>query len=538
MTIPAIFSILGTSFVIFSYFLFPKFQSQRHVQLVAFVAVNDLFASVGRSFGWSPSHGLCWFQSISSTFMLGSIFWSVVILYQLLVILIDRAPIQNLFYFHCFCWGMPLVLTLLSLFETLSDSSGGTDICFLANRIDSPGAIVVWEMVGFYIWLWLAVFVTLILFGLIVWHLWVSKSISLFFTQRLHRLGMYPLVFILCWFIPSCSTIQAAFTMGKVPGFCDTGSMDNDIDNSQSWCIVGLTLISSQGWLLALIFLYRNSDIYMAWRTLLFGASDDSSPFAAYQGPGSVTAEGENLSSNYLSSGQGQAADITVGTRSSASEVMSVVGLGSWSRSRRSSALGIDAGTPSSKSLLSLSLLSFSDFKAAPTPSSSSSTNKVIREGESGMRDVDKWDRKSEVQGGGGDGEGERFSRSGPQLRVQPDKVKKGGAAAGGQEGTGGSRRKSGAQSAQPSPSPSPSPSFSFSSFGFTGSSRVSFGVTLPPLLPTALRPVASSTSTVEPGATPVVSSSSFVAGTVVSPGSRLAPSYVPPHFVVPDDAL
>lgn len=82
--VPGIISCISCFFVIITYLLFRDLRDLRYVELVFYVTINDLLASIGISLGKTPNGSFeCWFQGITTNFnYLSSIFWTTIITYQ------------------------------------------------------------------------------------------------------------------------------------------------------------------------------------------------------------------------------------------------------------------------------------------------------------------------------------------------------------------------------------------------------------------------------------------------------------------------
>ena len=111
-------SAIACLLVVLTYFIFKDIRCLRCVELSVYVALSDMLASIGLAIGAQTSYSVaCTFQTFLTTwFYLSSAFWNVVITYQVYIVVIRRDKIiQNLTYFHIFCWIFPLFLTLMPL---------------------------------------------------------------------------------------------------------------------------------------------------------------------------------------------------------------------------------------------------------------------------------------------------------------------------------------------------------------------------------------------------------------------------------------
>ena len=259
MQIPGIFSIIGCLMIITVYLAYPSLRCKRHIELVFYVALNDLVASVGACFGFVESGWQCSFQSFSTTYnYLVSMFWSVVISYQLYVIVGQGDFSKDLQFAHMICWILPLILTLIPLSTSsygLEDDNWGW--CYLISK---PGFsnewLLLWSFIGFYMWVWLCIAAIALLFCLVIHRLRRQNSFSLLFSENLYRLGLYPLVFIICWGIPSFISIYRLIRHDESEPSTQFRTLDG----------ISHILPPSQGFWLSLLFFYNNK---LVWRTVI-----------------------------------------------------------------------------------------------------------------------------------------------------------------------------------------------------------------------------------------------------------------------------
>ena len=137
MQLPSILSITGCFFVILTYYLFTDLRKFRHIELVFYVALNDLFGSIGLFLGETKNGTFsCWYQGFSSNInFLSGAMWTVVIAYQLNIIVNGGSRIEDLTPYHICCWGFPvLVATLVLTTNTYGLDDDGVGWCFVARR--------------------------------------------------------------------------------------------------------------------------------------------------------------------------------------------------------------------------------------------------------------------------------------------------------------------------------------------------------------------------------------------------------------------
>lgn len=305
LRIPSSFSIAGCFFIMVTYIIFPQFHKKRHVEIVFYIALNDLIGSVGICLGAVPSGTVaCWFQSFTTTYnFLVSIFWTIVIMYQLYVLIQHKKPIENLIPCHLICWLFPLITALLPLTtNTYGVPDDDRGWCYIGNRSNSPSwGLSVWEIVAFYLWLWLAVAIIIIFFVLISFRLWRANSLFLLLTKKLYRLALYPIAFLVCWGIPSSLLILSDLHYQQY------GRLRSAPTNPVY--VVDHVLSSLQGFLLASIFAFKNKAVWDAWYNKLFaprqGYRDTAEDFGVGATPevfsSSSVSRGEEIRHSILS---------------------------------------------------------------------------------------------------------------------------------------------------------------------------------------------------------------------------------------------
>jgi hypothetical protein len=122
MMIPSIFSISGSLLVAFTYIFFKDLRNLRYVELVYYIALNDIIASIASFLGvLNDSDPLgriaCYYQGMSTSInFLSSCFWTVVISYQMWLIVHKGLILKEMKYIHLICWGLPILVGVLPIF--------------------------------------------------------------------------------------------------------------------------------------------------------------------------------------------------------------------------------------------------------------------------------------------------------------------------------------------------------------------------------------------------------------------------------------
>jgi hypothetical protein len=179
-------------------------------QIILFIAFSDLVSSLGMIFGYCSDHStLCWFQAVLTNLgPLWSIFWTTLLIYLVWGHLTSKNLDLSL-PIHLFCWLIPIFLTFLPLLTNRFGCLGEQECwCFIAKRSDTPSwSTLFWIYLTFYFWMWLAFF-GYIIFLLLIWFQHLpganNSEVSIVIIKKL--IG-YPIIFLLCWFLPALHDI-------------------------------------------------------------------------------------------------------------------------------------------------------------------------------------------------------------------------------------------------------------------------------------------------------------------------------------------
>jgi hypothetical protein len=258
--IPGIISSIASFSVCLTIAFFPHLRCLRYIELVFYVSINDLIASIGISLGkTSDGSAACWFQGLSTNFnYLSAIMWSTVITYQVWLIVCKKDVIKDLTRAHILCWGLPLIVTLLPLTTSIygnDDADAGW--CFIADRKGSPSwSLLFWFILSYYVWVWIAMLFNVFFVCAILYKLYRMKEIPQRVNTTIRKLLLYPIIISLCW---APTTVWDMYTQV------------NDVDYSTGWTYYdGIATICaiSQGFLFTCVFFGFNTTVRTAWRDL------------------------------------------------------------------------------------------------------------------------------------------------------------------------------------------------------------------------------------------------------------------------------
>lgn len=208
LQIPSAISLFGTASLVVVIFSSRPLRRKIHAQLVSFVALSDFMASMVYLFGRVESGTpLCWIQALTSnSFTVSSFFWSIAIAYQIYVTVNLKSSLSRsqIIIFHIFCWGLPVLLTLLVLTTNTYGHEDDAYVfalgCSITQRQSSPQyGLLLWEILAFYLWLWLSVVIIVFLYIRIGFRLYQMDVVSVAMSKAVLNIFLYPLILIICW---------------------------------------------------------------------------------------------------------------------------------------------------------------------------------------------------------------------------------------------------------------------------------------------------------------------------------------------------
>jgi hypothetical protein len=203
-------SCCGTSFVIVFYWTNKSLQKSIYNTVIYYISICDFFSSLGGSFGYVHENSLlCKTQAIlTNIFPLSSVFWVTILIYIYVKLLTSHESVHLIHTtIHIFCWGFPILLTFLPLttnkFGVLDGEIGW---CWLDERSNTPPwASFFWNILSFYLWIWLAIGVYMLFYFYILYEIrnrYDTFRSSDNILRTLHKISLYPLSVVSCWLIP------------------------------------------------------------------------------------------------------------------------------------------------------------------------------------------------------------------------------------------------------------------------------------------------------------------------------------------------
>lgn len=128
----------------------------------------------------------------------------------------SQKDLESSTWWHLFCWGWPLILTLLILTTNRYGCGGNAELCwcFIAGRSDSPDwTQAFWTITSFYFWVWSSIIVFTIVFFIALYRCQQfqgSLSKSSVEGVIVRTLLPYPLIIVVCWIFPTIFDVAIA----------------------------------------------------------------------------------------------------------------------------------------------------------------------------------------------------------------------------------------------------------------------------------------------------------------------------------------
>lgn len=283
-TITGSLSAFASFLIIWTYYQFKELQKLKNVELIFYVAVSTFLASIGMALGQQDNESFgCWFQAlVTNYFYLVSIFWVTVTSFQVYSIIFSKEHLQNMLKYHVFCWGFPLIVTLLPL--TTNTYGNNPSWCYIKNTSYSPAyARFMWELLAENLWIALAIAINIVF--LVPIRIRMRSMLMLAqISMTVTKLIWYPRMLIICW--------GSAFILIIYDRF--------NIENNESLVIANNTsiiLVTFQGVFMAIIFFVTNGSIRELWYNYWTDVYNKSTGKRGLLGGSTVTRGTEDMSS-------------------------------------------------------------------------------------------------------------------------------------------------------------------------------------------------------------------------------------------------
>ncbi len=259
----AIMSVTGSLLVVLTFIVFPKMRRRMLMKMIAYISLADFFSNIGYVPLSRPPNGtpLCTIQGFFNlTTYPMSWLWTLAVVYSLYYLAhYSRTPSNgNMLILHLTCWGIPIVLTCISLgFSKLGrqDTYPVFEVCNYYGGL----AAETYHIVTYYGLL-------LLVFGIMIY---LQKNIFLLeqvndprifiatYNIAKTSLSLYPTVLLICWFPHGLVSIVEYFDTSTSSAY------------KEAYFVTDMLKIM-HGFLTATLFFYRSSESRRAWGDLLF----------------------------------------------------------------------------------------------------------------------------------------------------------------------------------------------------------------------------------------------------------------------------
>lgn len=262
-------SFIGSVSILILFNSRPILMKKKINSLVFYIAISDLFATLGWIIGESEDGTIkCWFQSMMTSFFpLVSLFYTTLISIILFAVIYKKK--WGILYSNEIlygCWIFPLILTLLPLTTNSYGNPGSTSgWCFLDRSHSHRWTLTFWIFFSFYLWFYIAVFLYFLLLWSITYRLSFiygtlariqnrSEDLTISRIKKsIRKFIWYPLIIVLCWLPSALWDINEALDeSSKMKSF-----FSRDWDSSYFNMFP-----ASQGLVTSIAFFCTNSDIY------------------------------------------------------------------------------------------------------------------------------------------------------------------------------------------------------------------------------------------------------------------------------------
>ena len=239
--------------VVVVYFSFDDLRKLRYVELAFYVALSDMLGSIGLAIGSQNNYTFgCYFQSvITSIFFLSSAYWNMIITFQVYRVVVMKGKIiPDLTFYHLFGWGGPIFLSLIPLTTNTygNDDDLGT-WCYLLTSPSNPEWVtLVWYILTYYLWIWLAIILNISLLAIIFIKMRQMNIESAVINNTISKIVYYPIISTVCWIV--CTVYD----------FCGITNTTCTNDGSVL-SFVGNFMVLIQGLLSSILFFMNNPTI-------------------------------------------------------------------------------------------------------------------------------------------------------------------------------------------------------------------------------------------------------------------------------------
>lgn len=263
----AIISCASSALVIATSFMFRELRGKLFMRMIAFMSFSDFLGNLPYAIPYRPSTNNAWCKFsgyLNITCYPMSWLWTTILVFFLYKLAITGKVPPNIEAIHALCWGLPNVLSLISLgFSSLGRESYYYDFEVCSEYGGTAHSI--YHDVTYYGLLILNFSLMIAMFRRILME---EKNGDARIRQPTYiiaksSLQLYPLALAICW-IPHMVTSFAAT------------SSDSDVPSFRFIYMLAEALKIFHGSIAAMIFFYKSEDARRLWIKFILGQKNDS----------------------------------------------------------------------------------------------------------------------------------------------------------------------------------------------------------------------------------------------------------------------
>lgn len=258
LQIAALISGLCSCSVILTAVMFPAMRKKLFMQIICYISIADMAGNALYISSYRPPNGsfACSLEGFVNLYAYPvSWLWSTVLMYFLYNLALNGKLPLSLPIFHCICWGVPLVFTLLNLTTNTygrSDDYPDYEVCVIDGDYNSG---TIWHTAT-YDCLWLVCIVSMgYMYGRVLCLRSTDLAISIEqFALATKTLGKYPVALCVFWFPHMLSVLLLRNILEKF--------------NVVDFYVAALIVKILHGVVTALIFFFDSSEARHHWYRL------------------------------------------------------------------------------------------------------------------------------------------------------------------------------------------------------------------------------------------------------------------------------
>lgn len=255
----AVISVLCSCSVLLTAALFPTMRKKLFMQIICYISIADLVGNALYIPSYRPPNGSfgCGLQGFINLYAYPvSWLWTTVLMYFLYSLALRGKLPLSLPIFHCVCWLVPLVFTLLNLTTNTygrSDDYPDYEVCVLTGDYNAG---MIWHTVT-YDCLWL---LCIVVMGCMYFRILCLRNGDLAISEEKFKLatktlGKYPIALFVFWLPHMLSVFALRLVLEKY--------------HLQTYYVASLGIKIAHGIATTMIFFFDSSEARYHWLSLL-----------------------------------------------------------------------------------------------------------------------------------------------------------------------------------------------------------------------------------------------------------------------------